>query len=113
VAPGDTVLLTPFDRFREGAEVELYYEAAKAEAGRSYRHEIAVYRVRRPDGIPERRPAVALAFDERADGAKIRAHRTLKLGRLRTGRYLVEVRLRGPDGTMDTRRRLFRIVDAR
>ncbi len=113
VAPGDTVLLTPFDLFREGAEVELYYEAAAAEAGGSYRHEIAVYRVRRPNGIPERRPVVALAFEERADGARIHAHRTLKLGRLHPGRYLVEVRLRGPDGATDTRRRLFRIVDAR
>ena len=29
-APGDTVLLTPFDLFPEGAEVELYYEAGGA-----------------------------------------------------------------------------------
>jgi GWxTD domain-containing protein len=108
--PGDTVLLTPFDLFREGAEVELYYEAAGAEPGGSYRHEIAVYRVKRGDGVPERRPAVTLGFDERADGATVRAHRTLQLARLRPGRYLVEVRLRGPDGATDTRRRLFRIV---
>ena len=31
--PGDTVLLTPFDLFPEGGQVELYYEAAGAMRG--------------------------------------------------------------------------------
>ena len=63
--PGDTVLLTPFDLFPEGGEVELYYEAAGAIAGTSYRHEIAVFRVRGEPGAVERRPVVTLGFDER------------------------------------------------
>jgi hypothetical protein len=111
-APGDTVLLTPFDLFREGAEVQLYYEAAGAEPGRRYRQEIAVYRVKGADGATDRRPVVTLGFDERAEGATIRAHRTLQLRRLRTGRYVVEVLVRGPSGAVDTRRRAFRLVDA-
>ena len=66
---GDTVLLTPFDLFREGSEVELYYEAGGATAGAPYRHEIAVFRIKGEPGVAERRPVVTLGFDERATGA--------------------------------------------
>ena len=109
-APGDTVLLTPFDLFREGAEIELYYETAGASAGASYRHEIAVFGVKGESGVAERRPAVTLAFEEPATGTLLRSQRVLRLSRLRPGRYLLEVRVRAPEGAATTRRRELRIV---
>ena len=109
-APGDTVLLTPFDLFREGSEVELYYETAGASAGTAYRHEIAVYRLRGEPALADRRPVVALAFDERAHQERLRSHRVLQLARLKPGRYLVEVQVRAPDGSSVARRREFRVV---
>ncbi len=108
--PGDTVLLTPFDLFREGSEVELYYEAAGAGRGADYRHEIAVYRLKGDPAIAERRPVVTLGFDERAPGERLRSQRVLQLARLKTGRYLVEVQIRAPDGSTVARRREFRVV---
>ncbi|HYC33558.1 MAG TPA: GWxTD domain-containing protein [Gemmatimonadales bacterium] len=111
--PGDTVLLTPFDLFRAGAEAELYYELAGATPGASYRHEIAVYRVKGDDdGEVERRPVVSLGFDEPARAALVRSHRTLQLARLKPGRYVVEVRLRGAGAESEARRRAFSIVRA-
>jgi GWxTD domain-containing protein len=109
-APGDTVLLTPFDLIREGSEIEIYYEAAGAREGSSYRYEIAVFRARGERHVAERRPVVRLAFDERAGASLLRSHRTLRLDRLRPGRYLIEVQVRAPDGTVATRRRGFQIV---
>ncbi len=108
--PGDTVLLTPFDLFLEGSEVELYYEAAGASAGAPYRHEISVFRIKGEPGAAERRPVVALGFDERATGPLLRSHRVLQLARLKAGRYLIEVQVRTPDGRPVARRREFRVV---
>ena len=111
--PGDTVLLTPFDLFRAGGEVGLYYEGGGAEPGASYRHEIAVYRMKGNPAKPERRPAVSLAFEEPAREPTLRSHRTLQLGRLKPGAYLVEVRVSGPDGATSTRRRDIQVVKGR
>lgn len=108
--PADTVLLTPFDLFPAGSEVHLYYEAAGTRAGASYRHEIGVFRVRGDDRV-EDRPVVSLHVDEAAGGDPIRAHRTLQLARLKPGRYVVEVKVTGPDGRLDARRRAIRVVE--
>ena len=112
-APGDTVLLTPFDLFLEGAEVELYYEAEGATVGAAYRHRIAVFRMRGDRGTVERRPVVTLGFDERAAEPRLRSHRVLQLARLEPGRYLVEVQVRAPDGGTTARRRELRVVRPR
>ena len=109
----DTVYLTPFDLFREGSELALYYEGLGASPGTVYRHEIAVFRMKGEPAVPDRRPVVSLSFEEKSAGPVIRSHRTLQLRRLRAGTYLIEVRVRGPDGVQDTRRRAFRVTKAR
>jgi GWxTD domain-containing protein len=114
VAPGDTVLLTPFDLFRRGADLELYYELAGTEPGRSYRHAITVYRLKDARDPGRRRAEVTLSFDEPAGAGLTRSHRTLQLGRLRAGTYLVEVRVEpaGEAGAV-TRRRVIRVGELR
>jgi len=107
--PSDTVLLTPFDLFLAGSQVELYYEASGARAGTSYRHEIGVFRVGRDDRVQDR-PAVTLRVEEVAAGEVVRAHRTLQLARLKPGTYVVEVKVIAPDGSADVRRRAIRVV---
>ncbi|HEU4526106.1 MAG TPA: GWxTD domain-containing protein [Gemmatimonadales bacterium] len=111
--PGDTVLLTPFDLFPEGAEVELYYEAGGAIPNTAYRHDIAVFRVRGEPGVAERRPVVTLSFDESATDSLLRSHRVLQLERLKPGRYVIEVKLGTPEGEAAARRREFIVVRAR
>ena len=108
--PGDTVLLTPFDLFREGGEVELYYEAGGATPGASYRHDIAVFRLRGEPAVVERRPVVTLGFDEPAPDTVLRAQRVLQLARLKPGRYVIEVKLGSPGGGTVARRREFIVV---
>jgi GWxTD domain-containing protein len=114
VAPGDTVLLTPFDLFRRGADLELYYEVEGTEPGRSYRHAITVYRLKDLRDPTRRRPEVTLGFDEPATARLTRAHRTLQLGRLRAGTYLVEVRVGAPGNAgAVTRQRVIRVGELR
>jgi hypothetical protein len=103
------VLLTPFDLFLAGSQVELYYEASGARAGTSYRHEIAVFRVGRDERV-QNRPVVTLRVDEAASGEVVRAHRTLQLAKLKPGTYVVEVKVTAPGGSTDVRRRAIRVV---
>jgi GWxTD domain-containing protein len=107
---GEPVLLTPFDLFPERSELRLYYEAAGAAPGAEYRHEIAVFRMKGKPAAPDHRPAVTLSVDERAAGPVIRAYRTLQLRDLKAGSYMIEVRVRGPGGSEDMRRRAFQVV---
>jgi GWxTD domain-containing protein len=110
--PQDTVLLTPFDLFVEGSEVELYYQASGAIGGAIYRHEIAVYRIKGERRRAEPRPVVTLAFEEPAAGPILHSHRVLQLARLKPGPYLVAVRLTALGVTAVVRQREFRIVSA-
>jgi GWxTD domain-containing protein len=106
----DTVLLAPSSRFRMGAEIELYYEASGAKPGLRYRHEITVLRASARSS-DRRRPLVALSFDEEAADSVVRSRRLVRLERLKTGSYAVEVRVTAPDGSSQARRRLIRLID--
>jgi hypothetical protein len=53
---------------------------------------------------------VSLRVDEEARSETIRAHRTLRLTKLKPGSYVVEVRVTGPDGASAVRRRGVRVV---
>jgi GWxTD domain-containing protein len=104
----DTVLLAPSGLIRERAEMQIYYEAGGVRRGH-YRHEISVFR---PDGRgnTDRRPLVSVAFEELATGPTIRSRRTVRLEQLEQGRYVVEVRLTGPDGQSQVRRRSIQLI---
>ena len=111
--PSDTAYLTPFGMVPESREAELYYEVSGVQAGTTYAHEISVYRLKGDQSEPERRPVVRLRFDEVAGGTVIHARRTLQLRRLKPGRYLLDVRVSGPDGSGDVRRREIRVLKTR
>jgi GWxTD domain-containing protein len=111
--PADTAFLTPFGMVPESRGAELYYEVSGARAGASYAHEIAVYRLKGEPSVPERRPVVRLRFDEAASGPVIHSRRTLQLRRLKPGRYLLDVRVSGPEGSSDERRREIRVLKTR
>jgi hypothetical protein len=53
---------------------------------------------------------VALGVDEPALESRVRARRVLSLERLKPGRYLIEVRVRAPDGASTARRREFLVI---
>lgn len=109
--PVDTAHMTPFGIVLQGSELELYYEATGASPGANYAHEIAVYRLKGDPAVAGRRPVVRLGFTEAAADSIIRARRTLQLRRLKPARYLVEVRISGPDGFGDVRRREIRVLE--
>ena len=104
----DTVLLAPSGLFRERSEIQIYYEAGGVHPG-VYRHEITVLR---PEAGRDkaRRPLVSVAFEEMATGPTIRSRRTVRLERLKQGSYVVEVRLTGPDGESQLRRRSIKLI---
>jgi hypothetical protein len=104
----DTVLLAPSALFRKGAQVEVYYEASGARPQQMYRHEITVLRAEGRDS--RSRPLVSLSFEEEATDSVIRSHRTLRLERLKEGRYLVEVKVTEPDGSSRIRQRSLRLI---
>jgi GWxTD domain-containing protein len=107
----DTVLLAPSGLFRKGRAVEIYYEVRGATAGSLYRHEITVLKQERREAAAKRRPLVSLSFDEEATGQVVRSRRTVRLERLKAGRYLVEVKVSAPGGEIVLRRRSLRLIN--
>ena len=105
----DTVLVAPSSLFRKNSEVELYYEVRGATSGLVYRHEITVLRTEGRDR--KRRPLVSLSFEEEATDLVIRSHRTMRLERLKEGRYLVEVKITASDGSSQVRHRALTLID--
>lgn len=110
-AAADTVLLAPSALFRRGAEVEIYYEASGAVTGQLYSHEIAVVRPDERALDTRRRPLVSVSFEEEAKGEIIRSRRSMRMERLKPGNYVMEVKVTGPDGDAQVRRRLIQLID--
>ena len=118
--PGDTIPLNPLGQYPQGASVELYYEVHGLAAGREYRTEITM----EPAGGPSlfgrirglfggRRAPISLAFDAPAAGPVTRVRRTVELGDLGRGAYLLTIRVIDPDGgTTHLRRRRIEVVSS-
>ena len=118
--PGDTIPLNPLGRYPQGASIELYYEVHGLAPGREYRTEITM----EPAGGPSllgrirglfggRRAPISLAFDAPAAGPVTRVRRTVDLGDLGRGVYVLTIRVFDPDGgTTHLRRRRIEVVSS-
>lgn len=106
---GDRVLLAPASLFRERSEVQVYYEVRGATSDQNYRHAITIFR-ESGGQVQHSRPLVALSFDEAAVGSVIRSRRTVQLEGLRKGSYIVEVKITGPGGETQLRRRSLKLI---
>jgi len=118
--PGDTVLLNPLGDYAQGGSIELYYEVAGLAAGTAYRTEITL----EPAGGPSlfgrvralfggRRTPVRLSFDAVASGAVTRVRRSIGLGDLKRGAYVLTVTVSDPHGgATQVRRRRLEVVAA-
>jgi hypothetical protein len=108
-AAGERVLLAPSSLFREGSEVQVYYEVRGSRTNQNYRHEITIFR----DAGPRRSsspPLVAVSFEEAATDQIIRSSRRVQLEGLKQGDYVVEVKITGPDGETQVRRRSLKLI---
>lgn len=118
--PGDTIPLNPLGRYPQGASIEVYYEVHGLAPGREYRTEITM----EPAGGPSlfgrirglfggRRAPISLAFDAPATGPVTRVRRTVALGDLGRGAYVLTIRVIDPDGgTSYLRSRRLEVVSA-
>ena len=113
--PGDTIPLNPLGRYPQGASIEMYYEVHGLAPGREYHTEITM----EPAGGPSlfgrlrglfggRRAPISIAFDAPAAGPVTRVRRTVDLGDLARGAYVLTIRVTDPagGGTLVRRRRI-------
>ena len=105
---GDTVFMAPSELFRRGSDVGLYYEVTGAVPGEKYRHTITVFNAKDRAGSA---PLVSLFFDEAATDEVMRSRRLVRLNRLKTGSYVVEVTVTGANGSSQRRRRGMKLID--
>ena len=54
---------------------------------------------------------MALSFDEKATDSTITSHRTVRLERLKEGRYVMEVKITGTDGISRVRQRGVHVIE--
>ena len=116
--PGDTIPLNPLGQYPQGASIEVYYEVHGLTPGREYRTEITM----EPAGGPSlfgrirglfggRRAPISLAFDAPAAGPVTRVRRSVALGDLGRGAYVLTIRVIDPDGGVThLRRRRIEVV---
>jgi hypothetical protein len=102
--PRDTVFFNPLRTFKEGANVELYYEIYGLRGGTTYATELSVRREGRG------RRELTFSFSEPADPDVTRSRRTLGLDRLGEGEYTMEIEVRSADGRTVRQARGFRVV---
>lgn len=115
---GDTVFVSPLDRFPGGGDAQLYYEVYGLPAGTTYHTEIRVERrgggsifsaIRHLFG--GNHPPVLLAFDATSEGPVNRIHRAIALRDVPTGGYDLTLRITDPvSGRLLTRVRHLEVV---
>lgn len=107
-APGDSVMLSPFQAFQRDRSIEVYYEVYGLAPGRHFETRIAV--LERRDNRRGRQK-LELAFSEESGGGVNRLRRTVQLNGLQEGSYWLEVRVRDASGTERWIRRAFQVTD--
>ena len=113
--PDDTVLFNPLRTYKRGEEMELYYEIEGLRPA-PYTVELAVKKRGSGGGIFKKifgggGAAIKLKFEQQATTAQVTTHRSLKLDRLKPGRYVLELLVVDADGRRDVRSREFQVVD--
>lgn len=91
VSPSDTVQLNPLNAYPVGSRVEVYYQVGGIKPGRSYE---TIIEIRRRG----KRDRVSAEFKESHLGSKLARFRTIGLGKLPPGAYLLTVTMREVDG---------------
>ena len=113
--PDDTVLFNPLRTYKWGEEMELYYEIEGLRPA-PYTVELAVKRRGSGGGVFKKifgggSAAIKLKFEQQATTGAVTTHRSLKLDRLKPGRYVLELSVVDADGRKDTRSQEFQVVD--
>lgn len=100
----DTVFFNPLRSFKEGSNLELYYEVYGLRANTTYTTQLSVRREGRG------RPELTLSFSEPSGTDVTRSRRTLGLDRLGAGEYTMEIEVTAADGRKVKQTRGFRVV---
>ena len=103
---GASVPLNPLNTYREGGSVEVYYQMRGLDPGATYRTSIEV----RPRNSARNDPSVRVAFDDDAGARDLDVSRTIGLGRLRRGEYVLTVTVTGPDGRSAQREQFLNVT---
>ena len=98
ISPSDTVPLNPLNAYPRGSRVEVYYQVGGMNPGTSYETTIEVRRRGKDD-------RVSAEFKEESLGPKIARFRTIELGKLPAGEYVLTVNIREVGGSASVARR--------
>ncbi|MEA2723595.1 MAG: hypothetical protein QOH59_1366 [Gemmatimonadales bacterium] len=113
--PDDTVLFNPLRTYKRGEEMELYYEIEGLRPA-PYTVELAVKKRGSGGGVFKKifgggSAAIKLKFEQQATTTAVTTHRSLKLDRLKPGRYVLQLLVVDADGRKDMRSQEFQVVD--
>jgi GWxTD domain-containing protein len=111
----DTVLFNPLRTYRRSDEMELYYEIEGLRPT-PYTVELTVKRKGSSGGLFRKifgggGAAIRLKFEEQATTPQVTTHRSLQLGRLKPGNYVLGLLVIDSDGRKDRRSQEFQVVE--
>ncbi len=98
ISPPDTVQLNPLNAYPVGSRVEVYYQVGGLKSGSSYETRIEVRRQGKSD-------RVGAEFREENLGPKVAHFRSVALGKLPPGEYVLTVTMKEVDGSASVTRR--------
>ncbi len=112
----DTVMFNPLLTFRRNEDMELYYEVEGLAEAAPYGVRIAVRRQGGGGGVLRKifgggGAAISLKFDDQGTFPVAATHRSLKLDRLKPGRYTLEVLVEDSQGRSDQRTVDFEVTE--
>jgi hypothetical protein len=102
----DTVFFSPFRRYFNATELELYYEVYGLAAGGAYRTELVVSEKR---GTRRTKPGVRISYAGVASGAVTSGRRTIDLRQFKPGDYWLDLIVTDAAGRRDQRRTWFQV----
>lgn len=103
IGSGDTAWINPLHQFRQREPMQLFFEVGGLAAGTAYHQELAILRA------GSKTPQIQVGFSAVAGGTPAKVRREVDLGRIGTGKYVLQVTVSTPNGAKAVRQREFTV----
>ncbi len=104
ISVADTAWINPLHQFRSSEPMQLFFEVGGLPIGKAYRWQFAILKAGAKD------PQLQIGFNAAAASAPDKIRREIDIGRLGSGKYVLQVTVSTAEGAKSVRQREFTVV---